>query len=149
MNSLVLTTIASGAVAMAALGFPASAPGAPASLGSAQDALDTIVSDGYKASWSRWAPVDWISARRVRSARARPHIERSPPARKTIWLPDRLPNRLSDSELLRTPPALRRQPTSLAVPESRAVLTTTRADRFAGVTSRPGNGRPIGSVKSS
>ena len=48
MNRLVFTTIVSGALAMAALGFPASASAAPAGVGSAQDLLNTLVSDGYK-----------------------------------------------------------------------------------------------------
>jgi DNA-binding GntR family transcriptional regulator len=48
MNRVVSTIASSGASALAALGFSASACEAPARVGSAQDALDTMVRDGYK-----------------------------------------------------------------------------------------------------
>ena len=48
MNRSVFATIANWAFATAALGFPASALGAPAGVGSAQDTLDALASNGYK-----------------------------------------------------------------------------------------------------
>ena len=85
MNRLVFTTIVSGALAMAALGFPASASAAPAGVGSAQDVLNTLVSDGYKVVLITVGagPLDQCTVGSVRSAR--PSIERCAQAPETIW----------------------------------------------------------------
>ena len=69
---------------MAALGFPTSAPAAPAGVGSTQDALDTLVSDGYKVVPIKvgTGSLDHCTVGSVRSAR--PSIERFARARETI-----------------------------------------------------------------
>jgi hypothetical protein len=68
MNRLTFATIAGGALAALAMGFPASTQAAPSGIGSAQDTVNTLESSGYHVVLNKLGtgPLDLCTVDSVR-----------------------------------------------------------------------------------